>query len=367
MDEKLYQLALTFVAGVGNSNARQLISYCGSAKAVFHTPKSKILKIPGIGPKLGEELASKSPLKKAELELEKIDKSGIHVCFYTDNHYPARLKTINDAPIVLYSRGQGSFEAKKTVSIVGTRNATDYGNEVTEQIVKDLTKYNTQIISGLAYGIDIAAHRAALSNGLETLAVMASGVDFIYPSVHRKTADEICDRGLLVSENSLGQKPDAHLFPARNRIIAGMADVILVVEAAEKGGALITAEIGFSYDKDVMAVPGNINNKYSKGCNKLLAEQKATIYNSIDDLEKCLNWDLEESTPTQNKINLNEYPEDQQTVIRVLSQFNDGLPIDEIAWKSQLRVNEVPNILLMLEFEGVVKALPGKKFKVIDR
>jgi DNA processing protein len=256
LDSKVNQnrlsfLALHFIPGVGDHLIKQLISYCGSAEQVFRTPKGRLLKIPGIGQVTAESIISEKSFRHAEDELRKAEKEETEILFFTDKNYPQRLKGIVDAPSILYHKGNASLNHPKTVAIVGTRQATEYGKQIASRIVESLKPHDPLIVSGLAYGIDIQAHKQALKVGLPTLAVMGSGIDIIYPSAHSDTAKRIATQGGLLSENKFGTKPDAHNFPARNRIIAGLCDALIVVEAADKGGALITAEIANSYNKDV--------------------------------------------------------------------------------------------------------------------
>lgn len=363
-DEKLYQVALKFIHGIGDINAKQLISYCGSAKAIFNHPKSKLRKIPGIGIKTIESILSSQVLHNAEKEIEKCLSSNVDLFFYTDPGYPSRLKLVNDSPIILFSKGIIDFNKQKVVGIVGTRKATEYGKSVTESIVKDLVPHDAIIVSGLAYGIDITAHRAALENNLPTVAVLAGGLDKIYPDVHKKYTNDLMKDGAIISEKFLGTTPEAHFFPARNRIIAGMSDAVIVVEAAVKGGALITGEIAYSYNRDVFAVPGDIDHKYSEGCNKLISKQKANIYSGISDLEYLLNWDKEEKIATKPLLDIDQFDGDPRKVIEVLLEFRDGLQLDELCWKSQVPINQAVSILLNLEFDGLVKSLPGKRYKL---
>jgi DNA processing protein len=366
-DELLYQVALKLIYGIGDVNTKQLISYCGSAKAIFNTPKVKLQKIPGIGGKTVASILSSKVLKTAESEILKCQKDGTNILFYTDANYPSRLKLINDSPILLFSKGNMDFNKQKVVGIVGTRNATDYGKAVTEEIVKDLIPHNAIIVSGLAYGIDITAHRAALQCNLSTIGVLAGGLDKIYPSSHKKYIKDMMESGGIVSEKFIGVSPEAHFFPARNRIIAGMADAIIVVEAAERGGALITGEIAYSYNREVFAVPGNINHKYSEGCNKLISKQKANIYSSIADLEYLLNWDKKMTFASNSKpvMDIDKFEGEVKKIVDILIAFRDGLQLDELSWKSQVPVNLAVSILLNLEFDGYVKSLPGKKYKLV--
>jgi DNA processing protein len=358
-DEKLYEIALVMTEGLGCVLSRQLVSYGGSAKAVFQMPKGKLLKIPGIGEKLAEQILKQEALKAAEKEIELARKSGIQLIFFTDPDYPGRLRQIKDAPALLYLHGQNKLNAAKIISIVGTRNATDYGKQMTDEIINQLSKHRPLIVSGLAYGIDIQAHRSALKQGLETVGVMATGIDRIYPPTHAATARQMIEQGGLLTEYAFGTKPDAPRFPERNRIIAGLSDAVIVVEAAEKGGALITAEIAHSYDRDVFAVPGRITDKCSQGCNKLIASQQAHILRGLEDLEYVMNWAAE--APRKKEIELPEMTEDEQIVFDLLKQKKE-LHLDELAWQSQLGVSKTATALLTMEFKGLIKALPGKRF-----
>lgn len=364
---KLYQLALSLAEGVGDLNARQLVSYCGSPDAVFKSSKTKLLKIPGIGQKVVNSILDKDLFTKAEEELENCEAAGIDFCFFTDKDFPKRLKVIRDAPSLLFYKGSCDLNFKRSVAIVGTRKATPYGQEVTATIVSELKKYDPVIISGLAYGIDVAAHRSALKHGLQTAAIVASGLDIVYPAAHRSVAREILDQGVMVSENKLGVLPDAHFFPARNRIIAGMADVVIVVEAASKGGALITANIANAYNKDVLAVPGDIGNPYSTGCNQLIRDNLAHIYTGVQDIEMMTNWDQAldgfDDSDVED-LNIEGLSEEEMSVIRLLTATKEGVLFDDIAWKCQLSVNQVASMLLGLEFKGLISTLPGKRYKM---
>jgi DNA processing protein len=256
--DRLALLALHFIPGIGDYTLRQLISYSGSAEKVFKTPKGKLLKIPGIGAVTADSIRNGKSFRRAEKEIKKAEQEDVELLFFTDKKYPSRLKSIADAPSLLYVKGQVDLENSKTVGIVGTRKATDYGKNCVEELIEGLKPHQTLIVSGLAYGIDIQAHKQAVKHGLPTVGIMGSGIDVIYPAAHKETAKKMLSNGGLITENPFGTNPDAHNFPARNRIIAGLSDALVVVEAAEKGGALITAEISNSYNKDVFAFPGNI-------------------------------------------------------------------------------------------------------------
>lgn len=363
-EEKLYQLALSLASGVGNMTIRQMISYCGSPENIFKSNKAALRKIPGVGSKAIEGIFNKDLLALAEKEQIKNDKSNVSFTFVTDQDYPERLKKLRDAPCLLYTQGVQSLNFGKSVAIVGTRQASPYGKEVTEHIVKALKPYDPVIISGLAYGIDIAAHRATLKEGMKTIAVVASGLDIIYPAAHRSTFREILDQGAVVTENKLGTKPDAHYFPARNRIIAGLADVLIVVEAGVKGGALITANLANDYHKDVLAVPGNLGNQYSAGCNNLIRDNKAHVYTGIEDIEMLTNWDQEVNAKERQPLKPTNLSTNETLIYNLLYDQTEGLLFDDIAWQCQIKVNELASALLGLEFGGHVTTLPGKKYKL---
>ncbi|MFN3840301.1 MAG: DNA-processing protein DprA [Cyclobacteriaceae bacterium] len=363
--ERLSLLALHFVPGVGDYLIRQLISYTGSAEKVFNLPKGKLLKIPGIGPKTAEAVGNRKPFDRAEKEIRKAEKEGVKILFYTDKEYPSRLKQAPDAPSILYTKGNINFEQDKIVAVVGTRQATSYGKERVDELIAALVPHEALIVSGLAYGIDIHAHKAALTCGLPTLAVMGSGMDIIYPSSHKEIAGKMLASGGLVTENPFGTKPDAHNFPQRNRIIAGLCDALVVVEAAAKGGALITAEIANSYNRDVFAYPGSIGVTYSEGCNNLIKTNRAHLLASIKDLEYIMNWSpAQASKKKKATLSLEGLDEQEKTVVNQLLLKNPD-SVDELSWKANMPVSQLASVLLNLEFKGLVKSLPGKQYKLI--
>jgi DNA processing protein len=363
--DRISLLALHFIPGIGDYTIRQLISYCGSAEKVFKTPKGKLLKIPGIGSVTAESIIKGKPFISAEKELKRAEKEDVALLFYTDKNYPSRLKQIGDAPSLLYVKGNIDFENLKTVAIVGTRKSTDYGKNCVEELVEALVPHNVLIISGLAYGIDIQAHKQALKNRLPTLGVMGSGIDIIYPAAHKETSKKMLAQGGLITENPFGTKPDAHNFPARNRIIAGLADALVVVEAAEKGGALITAEIANSYNKDVFAFPGNIGQSYSHGCNNLIKTNKAHLISSVKDLEYIMNWGIGQQPKRKEMFVLDEFEPAEQRVLKILLERGNQLVIDELSWRSELPVSQLASVLLGLELKNIVSTLPGKIYKII--
>ena len=364
--EEKVLLSLHLIPKIGDMTIKSLISYCGSAQAVLALPQSKLLKIPGIGQKTIDSIKSRKINDYAEQEFARAEKQGARIISYLAKDYPFRLKQIPDAPVLLYAKGQFPIDKKQpTVAIVGTRNATSYGKKLTEDIVEKLSPLKPIILSGLAYGIDIHAHRAALKHQLTTYAVMGSGLDVIYPAIHKSTALEMQKNGGIITEQAFGSKPDAFNFPARNRIIAGMADLVIVVEAAKKGGALITAELANSYDREVAAFPGRIGDTYSEGCNKLIKQHKAHLVETADDVLYIMNWELENQASIKQKVlELSSLTPEEQQVVNTLLQNNKELPIDILSIKSQISLNQLAGILLNLEMQGVIKSLPGKRYLV---
>ncbi|GGM87445.1 DNA processing protein DprA [Dyadobacter beijingensis] len=370
--EKICILALMHTPGIGAVTIRQLISYCGSATQVFQSDYRKLIKVPGIGDKIVKAVLGKNTLEIAEKELVNCRKFGAELLFFTDNGYPSRLRPLYDAPIALYAKGNTDFNWPRTVGIVGTRKISEYGKSVTEQIIRDLVPYQPLVVSGLAYGVDITAHRHCLRNNLATLGVMASGLDVIYPAVHQRTAFEMQENGGIVTENALGTKPDFMRFPARNRIIAGLSDVTIVVESARTGGSLITVEFAQNYHRDVFAVPGAINDPQSEGCNFLIRDNKAAIFTSVADLADAMGWapgipDVTAAATAAADLppmSFEGFTQDEGQVLSLLKQ-SGAMQIDELAWQSGIHLNRLATLLLNLEFQGMVRSMPGKKYGLI--
>jgi DNA processing protein len=366
MDQnRLALLALHFIPGVGDHLFRQLVSYCGDAEKVFKTPKGKLLKVPGIGDRTAEAIRKGKSFEKAEKELKKAERDDVQLIFFNDKQYPSRLKQVNDAPSLIYAKGKIDFENPKTIAIVGTRKATQYGRERVEELIQDLVPHHPLIVSGLAYGIDIHAHKVSIKHKLQTIGVMGSGMDMIYPSGHKDVATQMMANGGIVTEHSFGAPPDAHNFPARNRIVAALSDAVIIVEAAERGGALITAEIANSYNKDVFAFPGNIGQSHSEGCNNLIKANKANLMTHAKDLEYIMGWEVNSVPVKKIEMSLEQFDGPEQEVLKVLLANNKQLMIDDISWKANIPVSQLASILLGLEFKGVVASLPGKQYKII--
>jgi DNA processing protein len=364
---RLALLALHFVPGLGDYLVRQLVSYCGSAEKVFTTPKGKLMKIPGIGEVTASSIQTTKPFDAAEKEIRKAEKENARIVFFLDKEYPSRLKSIPDAPSLLYCKGTFDFENAKAIAIVGTRQATNYGKECVERLLEQLTPHQPLVISGLAYGIDIQAHKQSLRQSLQTIGVLGSGLDIVYPAAHKETARLMESNGGLITENPFGTKPDAHNFPARNRIIAGLCDALIVVEAAEKGGALLTAEIANSYNKDVFAFPGNIGASHSTGCNNLIKANKAHLLTAVRDLEYIMNWQIAEK-PLRKKefMAIERFEPEEQIVLKAMLEKNP-VAIDELSWKTNLSVSQLASLLLSLEFKSVVQSMPGKQYKLLHK
>lgn len=360
----LHQLALSCIPGIGSVLARNLLSYCGDAEEVFKAKAKSLSHIPGIGPKTLGFLKEHSALKRAEQELKFIDKFRIKAHFLTDEEYPKRLRNCPDAPVMLYFKGNAALNASKVISVVGTRNATDYGKEICRMLLEDLKVYNPLIISGLAYGIDGAAHKEALKNGIPNVAVLAHGLDRIYPAQHRTMAEKIVDCGGLITEFMSGTIPDRENFPKRNRIIAGLADLTIVVEANIKGGALITAELANSYNRDVFAYPGRINDEFSQGCNFLIKTNRANLMTRVADLEYLMGWTREQVSPLKPQLSLPiNLTKDEQIIADIL--YSKGsLGVDDLAILTGFQQSKLVMIILGMEMQGSIISLPGKVYKM---
>ena len=366
-EEHIYLLGLTLIKGVGNVSARHLVEYFGSAKAVFTEKKHTLEQVPGIGEYIATNIrASESTaLKRAEKEFLFIEKNKIAVYSIADEHYPVRLRECQDAPVVFYFKGNADLHASHIISIVGTRNATEYGRNLTDTLIKDLTKHfpDILIVSGLAYGIDICAHRCALKYEAPTIGVLAHGLDRIYPSLHRSVAVEMLHKGGLLTDFMSETNPDRENFLRRNRLIAGLADATIVVESAERGGALVTADIAFSYGRDVYTFPGRVADKFSTGCNRLVQMNKAGLITSANDLVTALGWDALKKEPKQMGISFVEKPD--HPVISLLAQKGE-FHINELAVLMKLPIHQLSPMLFELELAGHIKALPGGIYKLTD-
>ncbi len=361
--ELLHKIALTLIPGIGDINGKRLVSYCGGLEAVFKEKKTALLKIPGIGPVTLKSILNKSVFVEAEKEVRFIEQFKIKSYFYLDENYPHRLKNCEDSPMMLYYKGNADLNEARIISVVGTRKVSAYGKRMCKEIIEDLKKSNVLIVSGLAYGVDTQAHKNAVAQALPTVGVLAHGLDRIYPAANRTLAGKMLKNGGLLTEFRSETKPDRENFPRRNRIVAGLSDAVLVIESAFKGGALITAEIANSYNRDVFAVPGRVADTYSEGCNFLVKTHRAALIQSAKDIQYILNWDVDEkNAQTQKRIFIDLKPEEQK-IVDILKE-NEYLGIDQISIKASSPTSKVASTLLNLEFQGVVQCLPGKVFKL---
>jgi DNA processing protein len=366
-EEKRYFVALALAPKVGPVLFKAILAYAGSAEAFFTLTPGKAAKIPRIGQKLlSLRNQQASLLRRADQLLEDQAKKGYLLLTSLDTHFPKRLKAITDGPALLFTQGTGDINLPHTVGIVGTRSATPYGKAITKKILEDLLPYRPAIVSGLAYGIDIEAHRIALQLGLPTFAVLGGPLSPIYPAAHVGVAEQIkLAQGALISEYEPGSSLLPGNFPARNRIIAALSDALIVVEAAKKGGALITAELAFGYQKEVFAVPGNLQSTFSEGCNQLIKRMKASIYTGPEDLAQALHWSRPgEERKSSPKLDFSEREASEKAILTHL-QVQGTSEIDQLAYATALPLGILASKLLALEFEGIVKSLPGKKFKLL--
>lgn len=362
-----YKIALTLIPNIGDITGKKLIAFCGGIDAVFKENKKSFLKIPGIGQQLVQTIIDnrEAAVRKAEDEIKFIEKNNITPMFCLDDDYPNRLKHCIDGPLMLYSLGNADLNKQKIVAVVGTRRATEYGKEITNNLIKDLSDLDVMIVSGLAYGIDSYAHKAALQFNLPTVGVLAHGLDRIYPLANKQLAEKMQSNGGLVSDFISNTNPDRENFPKRNRIIAGLADAIIVVEAARKGGALITADIANSYNRDVFAVPGKIGDAYSQGCNYYIRTNRAALIESAQDIVYIMGWEekKEKNKPLQKKLFI-EFTDDERVIVEMLEKNGDS-GIDFLCINSEMNSSKVASALLNLEFNGVVKSLPGKRYQLL--
>ena len=367
-NELLGLMTLTRIPGIGDVLLKQLVAYSGSAVAVLNASGAALAKIPGIGSVLVNAIISNRNECRtaAENELNRLIQTGGRAIHYLQAEYPSRLRSIPDAPPVIFARGTFTFDNPKVLAIVGTRQATSYGKAAVESFLEQLQEFRPVVVSGLAYGIDIHAHKTALQLGLETWAVMGTSLNQIYPGPHKSIAAKIEEQGGLLTEVPLDAEPEPSRFPARNRIIAGLADAVFVVEAMEKGGALITARLAADYFRDVFALPGNIGQATSAGCNALITSNIASLASSGSAIGLAMGWTPDSVAKKVSKSL--EIPADlsaeDANVIKLM--LHGEIHLDEIAWKSGIPVNRIAGILLNLEFAGHVKSLPGKKFAIRD-
>ncbi|MDR2126320.1 MAG: DNA-processing protein DprA [Prevotellaceae bacterium] len=360
-----YYIAIELIPSVGSITAKKLIASCGGVDAVFLEKRSSINKIAGIGNMLVNSVMANrdEALRMAEKEMDFIEKNGIKAFIYTEKDYPKRLQACDDGPVVFFAKGDVDFNHKKILSIVGTRKSTDYGTALCEKIIADLAlTHKPVIVSGLAYGIDVCAHKAALQNGLKTIAVMGTGLNIIYPFQHKNIANQISQQGALITDFTSQSIFDRKNFLSRNRIIAGLADATVVVESGKKGGALVTADIAASYNRDVLTFPARIGDEYSAGCNWLIKTNKAALIENVKDIEYILGWLSKDDAPKQLPL-FDTLNEKEMIIINHLKK-TDTDTIDNISHETDIPMSQLSAMLLTLEFGGYVKSLPGKAYSL---
>jgi len=364
-----YLLALTKLKGIGPRRSKVLVSYSGGFEAVFKQSKKQLLSVPGIN-EVNTQVILKTKeqaLKDAEKELPSLEQNpNIHILPYTSEHYPERFRQYEDCPLFLYFRGNlKSLQARRTVGIVGTRDASSQGVDICRSIVSQLQDYNVTVISGLAYGIDTAAHQMSVELQVPTIGILGHGLDQIYPNANRKLASKMLDKGGLISEFPPGSRAAREHFPMRNRLVAALSDAVIVVESARKGGSMITADLANGYHKDVFAVPGRISDSRSEGCNLLIKSHKANLYQSVKDISYIMGWDAAENTTRQMIMPL-DLTADEQSIIDIIKELESASP-DQLIYRLEITLSQVSTLLLNLEFKGIVKSLPGKKYTLAHK
>lgn len=368
-DEQIYTLALTRIPGLGLMGAYNLVRTLGSASAIFQHRKELKELLPEVSDKLIKALDCPEAFHRAEEELKYAEKNQIQCITLNDAAYPSRLKECEDAPLALFYRGNAPLNALKVISMVGTRHATAYGEDLCQSFIRELKELRPDvlIVSGLAYGIDICAHRAALQHGFATIGVLAHGLDRIYPTAHRKTAIDMMNHGGLLTEFMSGTNPDRQNFVKRNRIVAGMSDATIVVESAIKGGALITAELAESYHRDCFAFPGRTTDIYSAGCNEIIRNNRASLLSSAEDFVNAMGWNLT-NNKTKDVIQRELFPElseEEKKIVQVLHRNPDGIQINTLVVETNIPINRISAILFELEMKGVVRALAGGVYRLL--
>jgi DNA processing protein len=360
----LHVLALQQVEGVGDIVAKKLIAHCGNATEVFKTKSSQLAAIDGVGSVLLKNIKNKTVFEKAEQELQFIKSNEIKVSYFQDENYPDRLKHCIDGPVLLFTSGNIDLKNKKIISIVGTRQITSYGMEFCRKLIEDLAPLDPVIVSGFAYGVDIFAHQLAMEHDLQTIGVVAHGLNQIYPKTHKKYVAKVEQNGGFMTEFWSSSNPEKENFVRRNRIVAGISEATIVIESAERGGSLITANIANDYNRDVFAVPGRTTDKYSAGCNNLIKTQKANLLTSAADLVYILNWEIESKTKPVQKQLFVTLENDEQKVYDYLLKNGKEL-MDIIALRCDFPIYKISGMLLNMELKGVIRPLPGKLFEAI--
>lgn len=360
----LYQIGISLIPGIGDVNGKKLISFCGSAEAVFKSSRKALNAIPGMGATLVNNILNQKVLIHAEKEIEFLDKNHIRTLYYQDKDFPQRLLNCYDHPLMIYFKGTADLNSPRVVAFVGTRRATEYGRSVCRELIEGLAGKDVLLVSGLAYGIDGCAHRHALEMNISTVGVLGHGLDTLYPSTHKKLAKAMLENGGLLTDFMSETKPDRENFPKRNRIVAGMSDAVVVIESDIRGGALITAELANSYNRDVFAVPGKLGETYSRGCNFLIKTNKAALVQSAKDIAYIMGWDDRKTKQRLQTELFVQLSDEEKTLMSILIEHKI-LSIDKLVIHSGITPSKVAAGLLNLEFNGLVQTLPGKQYKAL--
>ena len=361
MEEKFYELALSLLPGVGPLTYRNLISYYGTAKTVFESQARHLRKTPGLRRELIDPILNQSSFQQAEQELNYCMDNGIDIIYFTEESFPVRLNQFNSSPPILFSKGETDLNAQRMIGIVGTRSPSPYGKIQCSKIVEGLTRFQCGVVSGLAFGIDIIAHSTCIDRNMPTIAVIASGIDRISPLPHLPVARKIENNGCIVTEYPSGTIADKERFPMRNRIIAGMIDALLVIESGKRGGSMISAEFAFSFDREVLALPGRVNDDKSAGCLALIHKQKASIVRNADDRAIHMGWDENGLAIGTQGLLFPKLDETEQVILDILNDY-PAINIDLLLVKTGVETGKLANTLLMLEFKGLIKPIPRKRY-----
>ena len=350
---------------LGDRSAKKLLHFIGSAEAIFKEKKSTLLKIEGIGALKLKDLSLKTHLEAAEEELQFINDNKISFFYFQDNLYPEKLKHCLDGPILIFQKGNVDLQKKRIISIIGTRNITNHGIRFCEKLIDELSFYNPVIISGFAYGADITAHKSAIKNNLQTVACLAHGLNQVYPKIHLKYQKQVEENGGFITDFWSSDTFNRNNFLKRNRIIAGLSEATVVIESAEKGGSLVTADIANSYNREVFAVPGRPTDLASIGCNNLIKTQQAHILTSAADLIYLLDWSVDNKKPSviQKQLFV-ELTEDENVLFNFLKN-NKKEQLDLIALHCKMPIHKVASLLLTMELKGVIRPFPGKLFEIV--
>jgi DNA processing protein len=357
------QIALSLLPNIGRKRMRTILNHTESLDHFFKANKKDLLDIAGFGEILIRKMNRDLALKLAEPFAEYFLKSSFQTHFFQNENFPKRLNECIDGPLLLFSSGEMDFNVSKVVSIVGTRNASDYGKQICEELIQSFIGKNILVVSGLAYGIDIFIHQLCVKYNIQTIGVLGHGLDRLYPSLHAQTAKEMQKNGGLLTEFLPGTNPDRENFPMRNRIVAGMCDATIVIESGIKGGSLITAELANDYNRDVFAFPGDITKEFSKGCNFLIQKDKAHLITGSKDFFKLMNWEDSAAKKTIQFDLFSDLSNDEKLILSKFKSKSEN-SFDEILNLTNLPFSKLSSSLLNLEFSGILKSFPGKIYKI---